>query len=97
VFALTLRASIRRFVLEGELQPPTPERITRADPEHPLFLESGPPLRVQEQQVGAVPSACERRSANSYCAGSDVKKGSRIIYTPPYESWLQPIEMVWRR
>jgi len=25
----------------------------------------------------------------------DVKKGSRIIYTPPYESWLQPIEMVW--
>jgi len=22
-------------------------------------------------------------------------KGGRIIYTPPYESWLQPIEMVW--
>jgi transposase len=27
----------------------------------------------------------------------DVKDGSRIIYTPPYESWLQPIELVWNQ
>jgi hypothetical protein len=26
-----------------------------------------------------------------------VKAGSRIIYTPPYESWLQPIELVWNQ
>jgi len=48
VSAVTLRTSIRRFVHEGTLQPPTPERITRADPEHPLFLESGSPLHVQK-------------------------------------------------
>jgi len=27
----------------------------------------------------------------------DVRAGSRIIYTPPYESWLQPIELVWNQ
>jgi len=27
----------------------------------------------------------------------DVRKGSRIVYTPPYESWLQPIELVWNQ
>jgi transposase len=59
VSAVTLRASIRRFVQEGELQPPTPERLTRADPEHPLFLETGPPLRVQELLYRVVAEAQE--------------------------------------
>lgn len=27
----------------------------------------------------------------------DVKPGSRIIYTPPYESWTQPIELIWNQ
>ena len=27
----------------------------------------------------------------------DIREGSRIIYTPPYESWLQPIELVWNQ
>jgi hypothetical protein len=27
----------------------------------------------------------------------DIRQGSRIIYTPPYESWLQPIELVWNQ
>ena len=27
----------------------------------------------------------------------DVRAGSCIIYTPPYESWLQPIELVWNQ
>ena len=24
-------------------------------------------------------------------------KGHRLLYTPPYESWIQPIELVWAR
>jgi len=27
----------------------------------------------------------------------DVCPGSRIIYTPMYESWLQPIELEWNQ
>jgi hypothetical protein len=59
VSATTLRASIKRFVQEGVLHPFPAERLTRAHPEHPLYLESGPPLRVQELLFRVVAEAQE--------------------------------------
>jgi transposase len=43
----TLRGVLKRYHSVGELLPPSPIRLTRSDPLHPLFDTSGPPIEVE--------------------------------------------------
>jgi transposase len=92
-----LRASIRRFVSEGTLQPPSPERLTRADPQHPLYLESGPPLRVQELLYRLVREAQEE---NHHCSlyslrASLLRELDVEVPRSTLASWMHSLRIHW--
>ena len=57
-----LRVALRRFIETGALVPRTPERITAADPRHPLYLETGPSLKVAGFIFDAVKESQEEDS-----------------------------------
>ena len=60
-----LRAVHRHFEKTEELTPPKKPRMTRADPLHPLFMEGGPTLVVEQLLHKKLKEAAERNTYQS--------------------------------
>jgi hypothetical protein len=60
-----LRAVHRHFEKTEELTPPKKPRMTRADPQHSLFLEGGPPLAVEQLLHKKLKESAERNTYQS--------------------------------
>ena len=65
VSPVKLRAVHRHFEKTEELTPPKKPRMTRADPLHPLFMEGGPPLVVEQLLHKKLKEAAERNTYQS--------------------------------
>ena len=91
----SLRVAATRFIMEEKLVPDPVERLTRKDPLHPLFSESGPSIQQEEIIYRLVK---EGQEENRYVSLSTLKAAifqelSQEIASSTIHSWMKELKI----